>query len=162
MEPAEQPDRPERLDPRYRAVLRWRAAIAGLVLVAVAAGAELILATAIAWRPGPATGAAAALALILIIVMPGHRYRRWSYARHDEALQIAHGVLFRVETSVPFGRVQHLDVSRGPIERMCGVSTLVLHTAGTHNSTVHLPGLAADTAEAMRAEIREHIRREAP
>lgn len=152
----------QRLDPRYKTVLRWRAAIAGIALTALATGAELFLATVIDWRPGPVMLTVALLALAAVIVMPGRRYRRWSYARRAEALEIAHGVLVRVETSVPFGRVQHIDIARGPIERLCGVATLALHTAGTHNSVVHLPGLAVDDAEAMRAEIREHIRREQP
>ena len=61
---------------------------------------------------------------------------------------------------VPFGRVQHIDVHQGPIERAYGLATLVLHTAGTHNASVALPGLGHDDALAMREDIRAHVKRE--
>jgi hypothetical protein len=61
---------------------------------------------------------------------------------------------------VPFGRVQHIDVEKGPVERYYGLATLVLHTAGTHNASVSLPGLAEEDALAMREAIRAKIRRD--
>ena len=70
------------------------------------------------------------------------------------------GLLFRSDTVVPFGRVQHIDVDRGPLERYYDLSTLTLHTAGSHNASVHLPGLNHDDALAMRETIRAHIKRE--
>jgi membrane protein YdbS with pleckstrin-like domain len=54
--------------------------------------------------------------------------------------------------------VQHIDIAQGPIERMCEVWQLVLNTAGTLNSQVRLPGLSRATAEALRDEIRLHVR----
>jgi membrane protein YdbS with pleckstrin-like domain len=54
-------------------------------------------------------------------------------------------------------RVQHLDVSRGPFDKMFGTATLVVHTAGTHNSTVSLPGLSPERAAELSAIIRGHI-----
>ena len=69
----------------------------------------------------------------------------------------ARGWLFRTDTIVPFVRVQHIDVGQGPIERWFGLSHLIVHTSGTHNSTVTLPGLPSDRAAAMRETIRRHI-----
>ena len=68
------------------------------------------------------------------------------------------GLLFRSDTVVPFGRVQHIDVHQGPLERAYGLGTLVLHTAGTHNASVSLPGLAHGDALAMREDIRARVR----
>src|SRR3546814_15781801 len=65
--------------------------------------------------------------------------------------------LFRTDTIVPFVRVQHIDVGQGPVERLFSLSHLIVHTSGTHNSTVTLPGLRADLAAAMRETIRRHI-----
>ena len=73
-------------------------------------------------------------------------------------MHVAHGVLVHTETSVAFHRVQHIDVAQGPIERLCGVWELVLNTSGTLNSQIKLPGLSRATAEALRDEIRQHIR----
>ena len=73
-------------------------------------------------------------------------------------MHVAHGVLVHTETSVAFHRVQHIDIAQGPIERMCGVWQLVLNTPGTLNSRIRLPGLSRATAEALRDEIRLHVR----
>ncbi|HEY1143490.1 MAG TPA: PH domain-containing protein, partial [Sphingomicrobium sp.] len=62
------------------------------------------------------------------------------------------------DTVVPLVRVQHLDVVRGPVDKMFGTASLVVHTAGTHNSTVILPGLAPDRAAEMRDIIRSQVR----
>ena len=72
-------------------------------------------------------------------------------------MRVARGWLFRTDTIVPFVRVQHIDVGQGPIERWFGLSHLIVHTSGTHNSTVTLPGLPSDLAAAMRETIRRHI-----
>ena len=67
------------------------------------------------------------------------------------------GLWWRRDITVPFGRVQHLDVTQGPLERLFGLGTLVLHTAGNHNSSVALPGLAHAQALTMRDAIRAHV-----
>ena len=94
------------------------------------------------------------------VVGPIRHYHSWGYRMDEEELRLVHGVLTNVETLVPLKRVQHLDISQGPLERAFGVCRLVLHTAGTAHSQVVLPGLTRETAEAMRSEIRAHIRQE--
>lgn len=98
------------------------------------------------------------LLLYPVLIGPGRRYAAWGYDEAADALEVAHGVWTQVGTVVPYGRVQHIDVSQGPIERAFGVARLVLHTAGTAHSEVVLPGLSRDRAEAMRDRIRGHIR----
>jgi hypothetical protein len=107
---------------------------------------------------GLVTAPAAVLLAYYAFVSPGRRFRRWGYAKTDDELHVAHGVVTHTETSVAFHRVQHIDVAQGPIERMCGVWELVLNTSGTMNSRIRLPGLSRATAEALRDEIRQHIR----
>jgi len=60
------------------------------------------------------------------------------------------GHLWRSETRVPQSRVQHLDLQRGPLQRRFGLSTLVIHTAGTRHSAVGVGGLDAGDAERLR------------
>lgn len=98
--------------------------------------------------------------LAMVVILPGRIYRRWGYAMEADRLRVLRGFLFRTDTVVPFNRIQHIDVSQGPIERLNNVSKLIVHTAGTHNSVVVLPGLEPATADAMREEIRSHIREE--
>jgi membrane protein YdbS with pleckstrin-like domain len=99
-------------------------------------------------------------AIVVVLFVPRRRYFARGYAMGADRLRVVRGILFRSDTVVPFGRVQHLDVERGPVERYYGLATLVLHTAGTSNSSVSLPGLLHEDALAMREEIRAHVRRE--
>ena len=101
-----------------------------------------------------------ALAAYMILAVPLRRYHARGYRLDDDRLRGVRGILFRSDTVVPFGRVQHIDVQQGPIERIYKLGTLVLHTAGNHNASVSLPGLAHADALAMRESIRAHVRRE--
>ena len=92
---------------------------------------------------------------------PDRIYRRLGYAIDERLLRVVHGWLFHTDTIVPFVRVQHIDVTRGPIDKLFGTASLVVHTAGTHNSIIVLPGLAPDRASDMRETIRGSIRADA-
>lgn len=102
-----------------------------------------------------------AFAAFILVFLPQRRWRRWGYAHADEQLRVARGWMFRTDTIVPFRRIQHIDVAQGPIERLFALASLTVHTAGTHNSIVTLPGLTRSDAEALRNMMRLHIRREA-
>lgn len=144
-------------------VMRIHGAIAAAVLIALALAVELVVATIPENLP-PSGLIAGLVALALIypcLVSPGRRYRAWGYRIESDELHTGHGVLTRVFTVVPFVRVQHIDVAQGPIERVFGVSRLMLHTAGTEHSLVVLPGLSAETAERLRDDIRARIRADA-
>ena len=101
-----------------------------------------------------------ALGVLATLVLPRRRYRRWGYREGEDELEIRRGMLVRVRTIVPFGRVQHIDVAQGPVQRRFGLATLILHTAGTQSAAVPLPGLLHGEAEAMRDRIRAKIRQE--
>lgn len=145
------------LDPRQKHVLRIRALLAGLAPLAMLAGGDVVLSRETGFPLGWGIGLGTMLYILTILLLPGRRYRRWGYRTGERAIRIASGLLVRRETVVPYDRVQHIDVSRGPIERAFGVATLTLHTAGSYNSTVDLPGLAIADANRMRDAIREHI-----
>ena len=100
-------------------------------------------------------------AAFIVIRVPLRRYHARGYDMAHDRLRVVRGLLFRSDTTVPFGRVQHIDVAKGPIERYFGLATLVLHTAGTHNASILLPGLGEGDALAMRETIREKIARAA-
>lgn len=145
------------VEPAYKNVLRARMAIFWLVLWGAGAVADQVVLqeTALAGFP---TFAIPALALVAIVTAPERIYRRLHYKLTERLLQVVRGWLFHVDTVVPLVRVQHIDVTRGPFEKAFGVATLVVHTAGTHNSVVTLPGLAPERAGEIRDIIREHVR----
>jgi len=84
---------------------------------------------------------------------PAIAYKFSSYRIDEAGLEIRQGVYWRSITNVPRSRVQHTDVSQGPIERRFGLGTLVVYTAGTAHSKVSLPGLAFDVARRIRAHL---------
>jgi membrane protein YdbS with pleckstrin-like domain len=110
----------------------------------------------------PVAGLFAALVpligLLSVVIIPGRRYQRLAFALHPTMLQVVRGWLFHTDTMVPLVRVQHIDVTRGPLDKAFGTASLIVHTAGTHNNIVTLPGLAPERASAIRDEIRQHIR----
>lgn len=89
----------------------------------------------------------------LIYRRPPRLYRSWGYRIDDRVLETRSGLLFQVTRLLPLTRIQHVDLQRGPLERTFGLASLVLHTAGTHEATIRIPGLEAVEA----VELRDHL-----
>jgi membrane protein YdbS with pleckstrin-like domain len=148
--------RERKLDPNEITAAR----ISGGVTAAVVAFA-LLMATILliaSSSPGPPfsmlalvgwLGITAGLA-VLSFCWPAVRYRHISFRVDELGIRIRRGVFWRSETSVPKSRVQHTDVSRGPIERSLALATLIIHTAGTEQASVSLSGLPHDDAYRIR------------
>lgn len=137
------------LHPRVRLLWWLRLAISGAVLGAVVAVAALVL------NRTPALGAAvfgavAVLAVPYVLV----KYRRWGYRVEDDALALERGVFTVVESSVPYVRVQHVDTQRGPLDRLLGLSSVVVYTAGSRGADVTVPGLTPAAADALQDRLR--------
>jgi len=146
------------LEPGQLKAMRISAAITALIVFAVSIGLDGWLFLEAKTPLGLVTVPAALMLLYYVVIAQGRRFRRWGFAKTEDELHVAHGVFVYTETSVAFHRVQHIDVAQGPIERICGVWELVLNTSGTLNSRIRVPGLSRATAEALRDEIRLHIR----
>lgn len=144
------------IEPGQLNVMRVRAAIQAAILLAIAGAAEFFWFDDLPFT-GLVAGPVALLAVWMVALSPQPRWRRWGYAFTGSELHVAHGWLTQLHTIVPVSRVQHIDVGQGPLERTFGVATLTLHTAGTANSVVVLPGITRETAEAIRDAIRQRI-----
>ena len=149
-----------KLHPGYAHALRVRTTLTAIPFLIGA----LVLETAFLgeglFPSGIIAGPVLLIALALIIRVPSTRYNARGYQISADRLRVVRGLLFRSDTVVPFGRVQHIDVHQGPLDRFFGIATLTLHTAGNHNASVSLPGLGEPLAREMREDIRAHIRRE--
>ena len=145
------------VQPGYKNVLRVRFAIQWLVLTGIALiiNSVLLHDTRVAGVLPPAV---LLLGIAVVVIAPQRAYRRLRYRLTERILQVVRGWLFHTDTVVPLVRVQHLDVVRGPLDKMFGTASLVLHTAGTHNSMITVPGLAPERAIEMRDIVREHVR----
>lgn len=93
----------------------------------------------------------------LTIVAPRLIYRRWRYALLEDELHVQYGVLNHVYTIVPLHRIQHMDVSQDIIEREHDLARLIVHTAGTRNSEVVVPGLRLEKAESLRDRLNAYV-----
>ena len=143
--------------PGFVPVLRVRTALTAVPLTigAIAIDGLVLRSQGLPW--GWLGVAALFLAVIAIVTVPPRRFARMGHAMLADRLRVVDGYLFHVDTVVPFARVQHIDLTRGPVERMFGTATLVVHTAGTHNNIVVVPGLDPGEAEATRDAMRRHI-----
>lgn len=101
---------------------------------------------------------AATVVVTAILAWLSHRwpdisYRHTFYRVDANGLEIRRGVIWRDVINVPRARIQHTDVSQGPLQRKYGLGALVVYTAGTDHAKVELPGL--NHARALR--IRDHL-----
>jgi membrane protein YdbS with pleckstrin-like domain len=146
------------VDPRH--VTQQR--IAGLISTAIVSGGLFVAALGLWLVRGrhpdtliltAAWVVATPLLLWLALGWPPIAYRYRRYRLDDTGIDIRSGVLWRETIAVPRSRVQHIDVVQGPLERRYGLATLTIHTAGTRNAEVPLPGLAHDVALTLRAAL---------
>lgn len=138
------------LHPRVRYLWILRAAITATVIGVIVAIADRFV---IGF--GPALPIAVGGGLLLFgIVHALLSYRIWRYEVREDALYLERGVLTRVRTVVPFVRIQHVDTSRSPVERLVGLSTSVVYTAGSRGADVSIPGLEADRAEDLQGRLK--------
>lgn len=84
---------------------------------------------------------------------PRREYEHTSYRVDPQGIEIQKGVYWRVTINVPRSRVQHTDVSQGPLERGYGLGTLVIYTAGTDHAKVDLAGLEHGVALRLRQQL---------
>ena len=149
-----------KLDPSYITALRISTALTAIPFVIGAIVLESVMAENSVAPFGLIIGLVVFVALVLIIRLPNRRWQARGYNMSGDRLRVVRGVLWHSDTVVPFGRVQHIDVDQGPVERWLGIATLTLHTAGSHNASVHLPGLNHTLATEMREDIRQRIKRD--
>ncbi|WP_266076339.1 PH domain-containing protein [Haladaptatus caseinilyticus] len=95
---------------------------------------------------------------LVILVVGGTyvalKYRSWQFEIRDDNLYLERGVFTRVTTVVPFVRVQHVDTQRGPIERLVGLGSVVVYTAGSRGADVTIPGLTPERASNLQRRLR--------
>jgi len=125
------------------------------VLVAAACLAVLT-GTGAGLMAGPAIAVLAA-AVVLAGAIPvlwfvRNRFRSWSYQERDEDLIVQRGVMVRRLSVVPYGRMQFVDVTAGPVDRLFRLATVRLHTAAAA-SDARIPGLERDEAARLRDQL---------
>ncbi len=85
--------------------------------------------------------------------LPKRRYLSWSYRLTDAILEFRSGIIIKKSVMIPLSRLQHVDLIRGPIEQRLGLSSLKIHTAGTHAAFHTISGLEAEAARKLRDDL---------
>ena len=138
-----------KLDPRVRYVWVLGSVMGSLVLGGIAGVVGFVA------LDRPALGVAVFLFLLgLGAVLAVLRYRSWSYEVREDSLYLERGVLTHTRTVVPYVRIQHVDASRGPVERALGLATAVVYTAGSRGADVSIPGLTTDRADDLQERLK--------
>lgn len=82
---------------------------------------------------------------VYLLISPAVFYRRYRYRIDEENLEIRSGVVTIVHTMVPIERIHQVEVVRGPINRIFGLSSVVVTTAGGRVTIHYLEDQVADT-----------------
>jgi uncharacterized protein len=137
-----------RPSPRLRQARHLEAALTTGIALVVVAGAF-----ALSSLTKGAIAAACVLVLGLVLdAMLQRRVRSWGYLEREDDLLIRRGLLVRRLSVVPYGRMQFIDVTAGPVERSFRLATVRLHTAAAATDA-RIPGLATEEAARLRDRL---------
>jgi uncharacterized protein len=148
-------------EPRF-AEVQWlrpspRMWAARQTLLGVVAG-PVTLAAAGVTAAGSSVAAGVAVLLVLVVasgswwLLLRGRYQAWGYAERGDDLLVRRGLLVRRLSVVPYGRMQLIEVSAGPVDRFFGLATVQLHTASA-STDARIPGLRAAEAQRLRDRL---------
>lgn len=95
--------------------------------------------------------------LLMALFWAPRRYRLTGYCLRQHDLHLRTGALWRRTTSVTLNRIQHLEVSQGPLERLLGIARLLVYTAGGSGQDLAIPGLAKARADQLRLHVLQQL-----
>ena len=142
-------DRMNTLHPRIRLVWILRALARALVGGGIVTAGAFVLDRLLLVGVG--------VGLVLAILGIAHavlRYRNWAYVVGDDGIYLERGVLTQIRTEVPLVRIQHVDSRRSALERVVGLASTVVYTAGSRGADVTIPGLTPEAAVDLRRELK--------
>lgn len=143
----------EKLDPNAKKVWIIGDLVSTTVVAAITCGmaflARLILDLGWLWVILP-TLIVLALGAAWITITPTIRYNQWRFEIREDEVDLLHGILVRTRQVVPMSRIQHVDTTRGPIQRRYGLSSVVFYTAA---GAMTIPELSVERAAAVRDQI---------
>ena len=134
-------------------------------LVAVGVAFLLLLLIPIMLLAVSVTAALVGLAVLVVLLIVGIlgalrmarvRYQYSSYLVGERQIEVRRGALFQTELIIPYHRVQHVDVSAGPVDQLFELRSLTLVTAASTISGA-IAGIEPDEADRVRAVVLARI-----
>ncbi|WP_394279761.1 PH domain-containing protein [Microbacterium sp.] len=99
-------------------------------------------------------GAIAFVFFLLLAIITPRQARSIGYQLREDDLVFRRGILWQRMVAVPYGRLQLVDITHGPLDRGLGIAQLKLVTAAA-STGVTIPGLPQQTAEQLRDALIE-------
>lgn len=123
--------------------------VQNLIFIAVIVVVALVLAFGLEqrWALIPAA-VIVVFTLVTLIILP-RQARAIGYMLRSDDIVFRKGILWQRMIAVPYGRMQLVDITQGPLDRAFGVSQLKMVTAAA-TTGVQIPGLTPEAAEALR------------
>jgi membrane protein YdbS with pleckstrin-like domain len=145
-----------RISPKFITVQLIGWAIGAVIVVALASVPLVLLLVGVwpgfpAWLAWTLSVGTLLVNLWMGVLIP-RQVRAIGYAERDEDLLIRRGIFFQRVMVVPYGRMQYVDISAGPVERGLGLCTLKLHTASA-GTNAGIPGLPAEEGARLREQL---------
>jgi len=137
-----------RVSPKYIVVDLVGYLISGVIITAVSFVPLVAFQWSFGWIPPIVVGAVS----ILMVALTPRRVRAIGYALRDDDLVFRRGIMWTRVVAVPYGRMQLVDINRGPLARAVGLSELKLVTAAAATG-VTIPGLPEAAAEELRDRL---------
>lgn len=150
--PPLEPEPWEPIHPRYRNVLRLRILLVGLVAT-LGPWVPVFFSTVVTPFSSVPSIASALVVLFLIVVWVPRKVKRTQYLLRERDVHLRTGCWWFRTVSVAINRIQHVEITQGPLERLNGLSELVVYTAGGFKSDVKVPGLETDLAQRLKAHL---------
>ncbi len=94
------------------------------------------------------------LSVYQLFIHPRLEYRQWHYRITERYVDIVHGIFFTTHTHIPIFRIQHLDISQGPLQKGLGLASIVIVTAGMSHK---IQAVEWDVAQQLLVDIRQRI-----
>ncbi|UOQ88180.1 PH domain-containing protein [Agromyces endophyticus] len=137
-----------RVSPKYIVV----EVVGSLIGMVVFVGALVVV--HLLWQPWWALWAAGAVALVSLIgiALEPRRVRSIGYRLREDDLLFRRGIMFQRQVAVPYGRMQLIDITRGPVARALGLAELKFVTAAA-STAVTVPGIPMEEADRLRDEL---------
>jgi putative membrane protein len=108
--------------------------------------------------------------LVVVLILIGELYARlaysyWKYEFASNGLKIEKGIIFKTYKTIPYNRIQNVDVTRGILARILNFSTLEIHTAGYSSAPRkgrahaegYIPAVSLDAGEKIQGFLMKKI-----
>jgi membrane protein YdbS with pleckstrin-like domain len=137
-----------RISPKY---VRVQFISNGSVLLLVAIATVVLTAVMHQWWALIPGGAITVILAWTLAILP-RQARSIGYQLRDDDLVFRRGILWQRFVAVPYGRMQLVDITHGPLDRGFGIAQLKFVTAAAATG-VTIPGLEQATAETLRDHL---------